>query len=302
MTSRNEAKLNMYRAVKQICDDNATIVAANAAFLASFNAFKANLSSLISAVTAEGQIITGISADKFVLKRNLCQTTADIAAVVFAYATATANNSLKDAVNFSYSNLLKIKDDLLAPACQNIYLVANTNATALVPYGITAGMLSGLQAAISDYSAIVPKPRVAKSVRSSTRKTIDQLVKDIDTLLADQLDKLLVTLKATKPEFYHAFKAARVIIDPSTTTTQLKGIIVDQDSKLPVAGVHVEVNGEVITRVKSNKAGRFVAKPLVHGTYLVTLTADGYEPCTIPNVAIVMGHINKLDIELHAAS
>ena len=80
MTARNESKLNMYRTVKQLCDDNTTTVALNAAFLAAFNIFKAKLSTLITTVTSESQVIKGIAVDKKVLKQNLCQTTADIAA------------------------------------------------------------------------------------------------------------------------------------------------------------------------------------------------------------------------------
>ncbi len=152
MTSRNEAKLNMYRTIKQLCDDNATTVALNAAFLAAFNIYKAKLSTLITTVTSESLVIKGIAIDKAVFKKNLCQSTADIAAIIFAYASFINNNTLKQSINFSYSELFRIKDDLLAPTCQNIFNAASTNSAALVSYGITAPMLTAFQASITDYS------------------------------------------------------------------------------------------------------------------------------------------------------
>ena len=43
MDAKKEAKVNMYRVIKQICEDNTTIVSTNPAFLATYNIFKAKL-------------------------------------------------------------------------------------------------------------------------------------------------------------------------------------------------------------------------------------------------------------------
>ena len=300
MTSRSEAKLNMYRTVKQLCDDNATTVALNAAFLAAFNIFKAKLSTLITTVTSESQVIKGIAVDKKVLKQNLCQTTADIAAIVYAYASAINNNTLKQSVDFPYTELYRIKDDLLAPTCQNVYNAASGLATPLAPYGITPAMLTAFQAAITDYSVAVPKPRTAKSVKSTYTKNIGIAMKDIDLLLNDQLDKLVIAFKPTKPDFFNSFNTARKIIDPNSTTTQLKGKVTDSATKLVIKGANIEIIGATTVNVLSNKLGNYIKKPLEHGNYKITITMDGYEPITVDPVNVKLGQITRQNFALTA--
>lgn len=300
MNARNEAKLNMYRIVKQLCDDNATSVAQVLAFQTSFNIFKAKLSSLILTVASESQVISGITIDKKVAKKNLCQTTADIAALVFAYASSINNNTLKQSVNYPYSDLYKIKDDLLSPTCQNIHALATANATALATYGITAGMLTTFQTAITDYSTAVPKPGTAKSVKATYTKNIRNLIKEIDALLKDQMDKTVVAFKPTKPDFLNSYKTARTIIDPNTTTTQLKGKVIDSVTKLPLKGANIEINANPIINILSNKLGNYIAKPLTAGTYKVTISLEGYESIIIDALNIKLGQITKQDFALIA--
>ena len=300
MTSRNEAKLNMYRTIKQLCDDNATTVALNAAFLAAFNIYKAKLSTLITTVTSESLVIKGIAIDKAVFKKNLCQSTADIAAIIFAYASFINNNTLKQSINFSYSELFRIKDDLLAPTCQNIFNAANTNSAALVSYGITAPMLTAFQASITDYSIAVPKPRTAKSVRATYTKNIGIAMKDIDLILKEQMDKLVVAFKPNKPDFLNSYKTARIIIDPNSTTTQLKGKVIDNLTKLALKGAKIEIMTAPSTNVFTNLLGNYVQKPLIAGTYKIIITLLGYETITIDNLNIKLGQITKQNFALNA--
>lgn len=300
MDAKKEAKLNMYRVVKQVCDDNTTIVSGNAAFLAAFNSYKAKLSVLITTVTSELQIITGIATDKTTLKKNLSQSAADICNLVSAYASAVNNNTILAAVNFTYSTLFKIKDDKIHETCQNIYNTANSNAAALVAYGITPAMLTAFQQAITDYATIVPKPKSAKAARAAFTKSINLQMKDIDALLKKQLDKLLTAFKPTKPDFVNTFKAGRVIIDPNSTVTQLKGKIIDALTKTPLMGAVVEITGAKSYTCKTNKLGFFTQKPIDQGEYTLTITLDGYQTIIISNYKAKLGQINKQVIELIA--
>lgn len=298
MNSRNESKLNMYRTVKQICDDNATTVATNVAFLAAFNSFKAKLSSLITSVTAESQVIRGIAVDKNVLRKNLCQSATDISAIIFAYASSINNNTLKQSVNFSFSDFYKTKDELIAPTAQNIHTIATTNATALVPYGISPAMLTSFQTAINDYSASVPKPRTALSVKATFTKNIRVLINDIDLVLKDQMDKIIPAFKPSKPDFYNSFKSARIIIDPSKTTTQLKGNITDITTDLPIKNAKIELSGSQIIDINTTKSGRYIQKPIANGLYNMTVSAEGFKTKIISDYKVILGQVNRLDIQL----
>lgn len=298
MNSLQEAKLNMYRSVKQIGDDNATTIAGNAAFQSAFNAFKVKLSTLITTATSESQVITGITVDKSVAKKNLCQLATDISAIVYAYASSINNNTLKKGVNFAYSDLYRLKDDVLPLTTQNILSLATANATALASFGITSAMLTTFQTSITDYSTAVPKPKTAKSVKSTFTKNIQNLIKDIDGILKDQLDKLIVAFKPNKPDFVNSYKNTRIIIDPAKTTTQFKGKVIDATSKLPIKGAIVEISGASTATITTTNAGIYTLKPALAGSCKITVTADGYKPEILDNVIVKQGQINKQDIKL----
>src|ERR1700754_1839552 len=159
MKAAKESKLNMYRATLKHCTDNAGIVKTVPAFETALNSFNVKVSAIIAAAQQEDLVIKGITVDKSQARKTLCRLTADIAAPVFAYASATSNNQLKQEVNFSYSDLYKTKDDILAPRCQNIKDLGTANRTALEPYGITDAGLASLQTEIDNYQLKVPTPR-----------------------------------------------------------------------------------------------------------------------------------------------
>ncbi len=298
MTSRNESKLNMYRTVKQLCDDNTAIITPNAAFVVSFTNFKTRLSALITNVTSESAVISGIAVDKKVAKRNLSQNAADIAGIVYAYASATNNNTLKDAVDFPLSTLQRMKDDMLAPNCQNIYTAANANATAIAPYGISAAMIASLQTSINDYSNSVPKPRTAKAIKETYTANIKALIKEIDVILNEQMDRTMVSFKPTKPDFVSSYKHARSIIDPSSTTTQLYGKVTDKDDTLALKKVAVTLSGETNTTVFTSKAGIFRFKPVTQGEYTLSIIFEGYASVTIENLKVKLGQVNRQNVAL----
>jgi len=149
MNAKQEAKLNMFLAVKKYCDDNMTIVNTVLAFATTFTAFKAIITALLSASQQEKAVTSGIVTDKKVSKKTLARLAADIAAPLFAFASGTNNNTLKAQANFSYTALFTTKDAELPGVCQNIHDAALTNLAALATYGITTPLLDALQAAIN---------------------------------------------------------------------------------------------------------------------------------------------------------
>ena len=298
MTSIHQAKLNMYRSVQQLCNDNATITKTNAAFDQSLKALAAKITNIIGAATFESQVISGITIDKTISKKNLCQNTADIAAIIFAYASNTKNNTLQQAVKYSVSDLLRIKTDLLVPTCKNIYNAANNNLTALATYGITATMLKSLQTSMDDYSAAIPKPQTAKSIKSTHTDNIKTLIKETDELLKTQLDKLIVTFKTASPNFVSAYKKARTIIDPTTSTTQIKGLVIDAKTNQPIPQATISIIGITSAETLTTKSGNFTIKPVSAGEYKITITAAGYTNYTNETLTVKQGRITKIEAGL----
>ena len=296
MNAIQEAKLNMYRSVQQFCEDNEGITSTNVAFATALTSFKANITSIISATSLESQIITGIAADKAVAKKNLCQSATDIGAIIFAYASANNNNTLKNSIAYSFTDLHRLKDDMLAPAVENIYNAANDNSAELSNYGITPAILATFRSTIDAYSNSVPKPKTAKATKSTQTANIKALVKSTDDILKNQMDKLVVTFKTTNPDFVSTYNNARVILDPQHIATQLKGTITDATTGQPIANATVQSgNGQSAT---TDAAGTYSFKPIPNGNNSITITKAGYQTQTIDNIKVKLGQSTIHDVAL----
>lgn len=300
MTSRQEAKLNMYHAVITHCDANAGIIAGVTAFTSSLATFKLKVTGIDDTAQLEAEIISGIATDKKVLRTTLSQQAADIAALVFAYAKSTSNNTLAEAVDYSKSELGGLRDDELAPAAQNIHDAANTNLVALAPYGITAPTLTAFQTMITSYTDAVPKPRNAAAQKKTYSATLVTLFEEADAILKDQMDKIVVQFKTSHPDFYSTYKNNRVILDAPVSNSQAAGLIIDASTNDPVFGVTVTVDGQPYSG-NSGPTGEYGVKIPAPGVYTLIFTKTGYQPLQQTNVIISLGQTTTKNVELTPA-
>jgi len=300
MNAKQEAKLNMFRATQKHCADNATIIATIPAFQSAVNSLNAKITSIIATAQQEDLVTKGITIDKAEAKKTLCQLAADVAAPIIAYAAANSNNQLLKEVSFTYSDLFKTKDDQLAPRCKNIHDAAQANLAALGTYGISAATVTILQNTINNYQAKVPDPRNAAAQKVTIRANLKNLIKEADTVLKLQMDKTIVGLKKTHPDFVSTYKSNRVILDPSKTSTSIKGVIISSVDKSFIKGATVLLV-ETKTKVLSNELGEYEIKPVANGQYSLNVTASKYKDTVINDVTVKQGQANKQDIVLDPA-
>lgn len=216
MNAKQEARLNMQRGTEQHIDANQTIVASNAAFQTAFTRFKANIAAILNAAQQKSAPRTGVAADKTAARQTLCRTADTIAGYIFAYASSASNNTLKNEMDTTYAKLFKIRDEELAPRCQNIHDRGAENLSALADFGVTAALLANLQTAIDNYSAITPKPRTALSERKTNTANIAALLDANDHILEDQLDRLIELFRPANPDFVQTYETIRNVVKPAS--------------------------------------------------------------------------------------
>lgn len=300
MNALQEAKLNMYHAVINHGEANAAILATVPAFDTAFSTFKGFIKDLETNVQSEALVISGIATDKQSLREDLCQQATDLAAVVFAYASSINNNTLKEQVNFSLTDLKRLKDDELAPTCRNINNLANDNLAALAPYGITAGTLTTFSTLVDEYDAAVPTTRNAASLRATYRTNIEAGLKKADDILKNQLDKTAVQFKTSNLEFYNTYKNNRIILDPAVSSTQIEGNVADSISREPIVGATVEFVGLPLNTTTVID-GTYILKNPKPGIYAVKFSKTGYKDKTVANIELKLGQSTTVIAELDIA-
>lgn len=300
MNAKQEAKLNMFRATQKHCADNATIIATIPALQSAVASLNAKIASIIATAQQEDLVTKGITVDKAEAKKTLCQLSADVAAPIIAYALVSSNNQLLKEVSFSYSDLFKTKDDQLAPRCKNIHDAAQNNLAALNAYGISTSTVTTLQSTIDNYQSKVPDPRNAAAQKVIIRANLKNLIKEADTVLKLQIDKTIVSLKISQPDFVSTYKANRVILDPSKTSTTLKGVITSSIDGSFVKGATILIV-ETAAKATTNEMGEYEIKPVPSGQYSIKITATKYKENLKTEVSVKQGQINKQDISLDMA-
>ena len=131
----DDSKLDMYYAVISYCDKNREAMSSLPALQTTFETFRNTVSDITFAAQQKEVIISGITADKHKMRKYLVEQSADLANKLFAYATFSGNNDLKQQVNFSVSRLSKLKDEELFNVCTNFSTVADTYLSLLMITG-----------------------------------------------------------------------------------------------------------------------------------------------------------------------
>jgi len=85
----------------------------------------------------------------------------------------------------------------------------------LTPFGVSEALKSELEIELADYGALINEPRQLINERKTNNELIVNLLGEATELLNEQLDPMM-ELFIDDQEFYLAYKAARMIVDPAT--------------------------------------------------------------------------------------
>ena len=216
LNAKQTAKLNSYQATKTHVAANAAIIAAVPAFQRTFQKIRANIVAIREAAQEKSVALEGITADKAAAREELSALTQNVAGLIYAYASETGDNALREEMRVPASKLIRMRDANLAPFCQNIHDKAQANLTALADYNLNAAKLAELQTAIDDFTQAAPQPRHAVTNRSTTNANLTTLFRDTDDLLENQFDKQIESLRTAHPDFVNTYFETRIIVDPPT--------------------------------------------------------------------------------------
>lgn len=307
MNSRQESKLSMYLAVKDYLMTNAAIVTP----LPNYSGFSTAFLGAITQIQTFGELQmfdkTGIQANKGQLKSSLVVLAADASRKIQAYAKFANNQLLLSETKFTESDLKNATDNELRDIAQGIYNRAQTNLTALTPYGITAATQTAFLAAINAYVVAIPKPRVGVAETKQSTLQLANAFTSAESALGN-IDAIIEIVKLTQNNFYNGYKSVRKLIEMGIGSLAVKGLVTDAATGEPVKGVTVSfsLNGVAMAKTatqtpevvkKSADKGGFNIKSLAAGTYQVTLKKAGYAAQTVI-ISVNDGEMTVMDISL----
>ena len=309
MNTNQEDKLSMYYVVKNTCEKYQTTWTTNVVFAATYNLWVVKIPLIETNRDAQTLETTGITTDKTAKRAAMTDKTLFMENRLQSYANVVNNPELLESIKYSASDLKKSRDTDVVGICNTVLAKATANAAAIVTYGVTAVMITELQAAITAYSATLAKPMAAKSQTKTATENLAKLFKEADDLLTKRLDLDIELFKTSKPDFYSQYKTARIVISTAGGATSVLGNVTIAGSSEPIKGATfsftIENNGLMKAATaettkpivkKSATKGNFRTK-LPEGIYNVIVKKIGFKEQSM-TITVANGETTNLKVEL----
>lgn len=307
MTNKQESTEKMSVATVAYLLANPTITAGLPNFPAYFTVIQTTNTQIQAAQVQQEADKSGDTVTKKLARATLIAQAIDVSRRVVAYATNVNNNALLILVNYTESDLNRSSDTKLVGSCQVIRDNANANVAALAPYGVTAPILTTLQASITSFNTSIPKVRVDTTDRGEATKLLASLFK---TLLSNwaKIDTLVEMVRTAQPNFYNEYQLVRKVIVMGTGSLALKVQANDAQSGDSLANVTLTLTpantalraastAKTTVVKKTAKGGGSNYKSLADGDYTVVAKKPGFKD-VVTTVSVVNGESTVLEIKM----
>ena len=209
MQDRDALKIRMYGNVIHVCNSHKNEWASSPVITKIVDA----LSLAFAKINENNMLLQGDASGTTQAKQKerdeMSNAAITVAAALKAMASINGNLQLAADVNFSPSDILRVKETDADDICLHIHQLGTTHLAALAEYDITQSDLDVLAKEIKDFSDLIGKPRISIGQGKAIREEIDTLIQKTDLQLRDQLDNLMLKYRVKSPGFYSQYLSAR---------------------------------------------------------------------------------------------
>lgn len=297
MTKVQNADINMIDATLQLCKEEEQTLSTIPAFKDAQETLQ-NKRDEIKATMQESIVpVSGIITDTADHREMLIERSFATAGSVIAYAAKNKDEALKAKVNYTRSDLQRMKGNTLVVVSRSIYGTAKELGDKLKNFGTTDEKLVELELTIDAFDVKSRAPRIAIVRRSTKTKGIDPLIREAKDILKSEIDPLFRQLKESHPNLCITYENIRSVVDPRVSTTRLSGVITVEATKEPYSGAIVRVE-QAGTEMATDPDGTYNIGIPKSGFYTIHIIAPGFATQVIKNVRLKRGKNTILNISL----
>ncbi len=211
MDKRNENNQTMWESVDSVLNDNETTVNSIAELKNFVDDFRAKKKTAALKFKEADDTPKGKVAEKDANALLLIKSADNACSAIAAYAHKTGNLELAAKAAISTTEWHLMRDTELPTNAEAIIALADANATALIPHGLTAEKLALFKTRYQAYADAL-KSRLGSSSESGTaRETGETFTAQVNIILRKEIDKYVNQLEDDYPEFSSAYFAARAV-------------------------------------------------------------------------------------------
>lgn len=213
MNDVRENKLTMYEAVKTVLANNSAITGTIAALATAITSFTGFIDQIKAKEIERNSATQGNAQNKNDARELLKDEMMAVCGAIFSLGETTSDNTLKAEGNVSRSELSQMRDTALVTKAQTIKGVADANAAALVPFGVSAADITSLETRTTTFNGLIGVRVAGSSIQGAAGAQVEALFKKADKVLVNQIDKLMENFAKSETQFYDEYHLARQIID-----------------------------------------------------------------------------------------
>lgn len=309
MNTKDEARLSMYQAVIDYLKKNAGITGPLPQFAVLFLALEQNLGKLILLGQELSSDRSGVTVTKKDQQADIEMRSVNLSGKMVAFATLENNKELLTLIKLTKSTLHSSKDNELVAHSLKLCDAAEANLPNLAAYDVTQVEITALKDLCASFLVIIPKPGESKKDKTEVLKAFKNLLKDTDALLA-KIDAIMLIVRYSNPDFYAHYISSRIVVNTGARTLALQCKVTDALTGKGQAGATVVFepgNGTAMktkggadlvkTVKKASVKGGLNLKTLPAGTYLVTVSKEGYVTQTV-TVYVNDGELTTVNVAL----
>lgn len=307
MEKHLEDKSTAYHNILGAAEENKAIWSSQVEFKSGIDELKLVSGSIDAQSTLQKQDITGIAMDKGDNKTSLIALILVVSGAIQAYASKNRNNELFKKNAYTKSNLTKKRDTEMSGIADLVAATATELGAVLLPFGITAADIAGLESAAKNYrDNFLTKPENAiKDRKTITNKTLPELFEQGDAIVKNILLKLIVQFNMVSPTFVQKFIYNCYIGTKGVRHTRLAILVtqtIKSDSSAPIT---TPVQNALVVIEDTGLSGNTDAKGKLTITRVpekatkVQVTFNGITKTS--TVEFKRGKATRLDVEFDGA-
>lgn len=294
-----KSQVDTFTAFEKFCNDNQSIWNGTVAFGDGVTALGVKTQSIISTESQQEENNKGITRTKSERKMDMANEAVAVAHALQAYAISVEDSTLYELMSVVYSTIMKSKDSAAIASCELVYDTAHGLApAAILPFGISAAVLTTLQQTITEFKGTAPATRNVVTHKTVLTNNCMELVSEANTIMRDQLLKLGRQFKKTHPDFYEGLVAnAKVIYTSVHAKIRIK--LFDDVTSKPLANAQVTVSGTELMGT-SNAKGECTVNRVPAGKREVSISLEKYIGMTL-TINFQRGHSVTRTVEMAPA-
>jgi hypothetical protein len=218
MTAPQDNSVGMFLNLVTVCNDplHKPIWLPVGGFAGPFAEFSLLVARIRAVSRLQAQHKGGAGAGKKAARAAMCETAQEIASGIIAYAYVNAKEEMANSVTYTPSELRYCRDIICSDRCGSIYDIGLAIADQLVPYGVETTRFEALDLQISIYDRFLQQPRQIRSALKLSTSQLQAAFDAIDSLLVNQMDRVVKAMKSSQPAFYEAYQEARLVTNDTS--------------------------------------------------------------------------------------